>query len=185
MKMNKGFTLIELMVVLAVAAILITIGLPSFRAIIQNNRAITQANELITAINMARSEAIKRGASVSICSRTNPPTAPETCAGNNNWATGWMVFVDTDNDATYDSTETVLRVWDDISATGTTLSAEDNAAATVSSVRFKSTGLTSLSTSTTVTETTFTLTITDCTGNNARTITVTTTGRPHIEKTAC
>lgn len=66
----RGFTLIELMVTISIAAILLAIGVPSFQAIIENNRLATQSNELITAVSLARSEAIKRGVDISITPNT-------------------------------------------------------------------------------------------------------------------
>ncbi|MCA1805453.1 MAG: GspH/FimT family pseudopilin [Xanthomonadaceae bacterium] len=78
-----GFTLIELMVTISIAAILLAIGVPSFQAIIENNRLATQSNELITAVNLARSEAIKRS-----CDITIDP-------GANGYVQGWTVSTDT------------------------------------------------------------------------------------------
>ncbi|MDV3239612.1 MAG: GspH/FimT family pseudopilin [Gammaproteobacteria bacterium] len=66
MKTHSGFTLVELMITLAIAAILLTVGIPSFQNVLQNNRLATQANSLVGALNLARSEAIKRGADISI-----------------------------------------------------------------------------------------------------------------------
>lgn len=66
MNRERGFTLVELMITLAVMAILLTVGIPSFQSIFQSNRLATQANEMIGSINLARSEAIKRGANVTI-----------------------------------------------------------------------------------------------------------------------
>jgi type IV fimbrial biogenesis protein FimT len=66
MKVCRGFTLLELMVVIAVLAVLVTAGVPGFRDLIQNNRAATQANELVTALYLARSEAIKRSRNVEV-----------------------------------------------------------------------------------------------------------------------
>ncbi|MCC5794476.1 MAG: GspH/FimT family pseudopilin [Chromatiales bacterium] len=85
-----GFTLIELMVALVVAAIIASMAVPGFRDMIQNNRAATQSNELVTAFSLARSEAVKRGARVSVC----PTTDQASCTDNTDWAVGWMVFVD-------------------------------------------------------------------------------------------
>ncbi len=110
----RGFTLIELMITLAVAAILLTVGVPSFSEIIKNNRLTTEINELVTALNLGRTEAIKRGVSVTIC-KSNTGTS---CAGN--WGNGWIVFVDDNNDGTVDTGETILRVHDDL-ASGDTL----------------------------------------------------------------
>ena len=81
MKNVRGFTLIELMITLAVAAILITAALPSFNEFIKNNRLTTQANNFIATLNLARSEAIKRGASINISSTS----------GDGNWTGGWSI----------------------------------------------------------------------------------------------
>ena len=64
--MCRGFTLLELMVTVAVAAILATVAVPGFRDLIQNNRVTTQTNELVTALNFARTEAVKRGRPVDV-----------------------------------------------------------------------------------------------------------------------
>ncbi len=64
---DAGFTLLELIVTIAVASIILGIAVPSFRAMSINNRLATQANDIVGAINLARSEAIKRNRSVSLC----------------------------------------------------------------------------------------------------------------------
>ncbi|WP_019626001.1 GspH/FimT family pseudopilin [Thioalkalivibrio sp. ALJT] len=75
----QGFTLVELMVTIAVFAVLASIAVPSFRFIIENNRVTTAANELTTAFNYARSEAVRRGLPVSVCPLDGA------------WADGWQV----------------------------------------------------------------------------------------------
>ncbi len=90
MKRSRGFTLIELMITLLLAAIILALGVPGFQDIVRNNRAATQSNELISALSLARSEAVKRGARVSLC----PSTDQATCTGGTNWANGWIVFRD-------------------------------------------------------------------------------------------
>ncbi len=64
----KGFTLVELMVTIAVAATLLVIAVPSFRSIINSNRLTTAANTVVNALNVARMEAIKRNAYTQLCS---------------------------------------------------------------------------------------------------------------------
>ena len=87
-----GFTLIELMVTLAVLAVLAGIAAPSFMAMIRDNRITTQANNLVGSIQLARSEAAKRGVQITI--RHNGATA-------NNWDNGWIVFTDWDADGAF------------------------------------------------------------------------------------
>ncbi len=82
-----GFTLFELMVTLAVAALILSLGVPGFRSFIQNNRATTHTNDLVTALNLGRSEATRRGASVLLCSSSDGAT----CSGSNDWSSGWIV----------------------------------------------------------------------------------------------
>ncbi len=104
---NSGFTLVELMVTLAVAIILLSVGMPSFTETIQNNRLTTAANKFVSAVNLARSEAIKRGTRITAC-KSNDGAA---CVASGNWAQGWIVFTDANNDAAFASeTEELLRV---------------------------------------------------------------------------
>lgn len=89
---NQGFTLVELMIMLVVAAILLTIGIPSYQDLVQNNRRVTAVNELVSGLHLARSEAFKRNRTVSVC----PSADGVDCGGT--WASGWLVFVNADTD---------------------------------------------------------------------------------------
>jgi type IV fimbrial biogenesis protein FimT len=80
---ESGFTLVELMVTVALMAIVLTVGVPSFSELIRSNRLTTQANEILGALALARSEAVKRAAPVSIT----------TASGDSNWKAGWTVAV--------------------------------------------------------------------------------------------
>jgi type IV fimbrial biogenesis protein FimT len=86
MKKANGFSLIELMVLLAVVAILAAIAVPNFSATIKGDRDISQINTLLDGLTLARSEAIKYGNNVTICAGNS-----KTCAAAN-WANGWIVF---------------------------------------------------------------------------------------------
>ncbi len=90
----SGFTLIELLVTVAMMVIVLTLGVPSFKELIQNNRLTAATNELVTALNLARSEAIKRGRRVTVCKSADG----STCTNSGDWKQGWIVFTDLDGD---------------------------------------------------------------------------------------
>ena len=106
MKRQTGFTLTELMVVLAIVAILLTIGVPSYRYVTNSYRMSAEVNGLLGDLQYARSEAIKEGQTVTTCVSTNSTA----CTGGTAWATGWIVFSDPNGNGTVDAGETVLRV---------------------------------------------------------------------------
>ena len=93
----RGFSIVELMVVLSIASILLAIGVPSFSAMIQNQRLTTTVNDFFMTLNLARSEAIRRGARVDV--------AP---ADGTNWTQGWIVFVDKNNNQKADFGDQVI-----------------------------------------------------------------------------
>lgn len=104
-----GFTLTELLVTVTIVGVLAGLAAPSFIATIKNNRITTQVNQFIAALNLARSEAVKRGLRVTVCKSGNG-TGCDTTAGNP-WSEGWIVFTDENNNAAYNSaTETLLKV---------------------------------------------------------------------------
>ena len=100
----RGLTLIELMITLAISSILITGVAPSFSASVKNSRMVTQLNDLHTAFSLARSEAINRNTSVTVC-RSATSTS---CAGV--WQDGWIVFVDEDSDGSVDNGDEIINV---------------------------------------------------------------------------
>lgn len=102
----SGFTLIELLVVLAIIAILMAIGVPSFKSITYNSRVSSEINGMLGDLQFARSEAQKGGQSVTVCASADQ----NTCAANNAWGAGWIVFLDIDSNGTRNTgTETLLR----------------------------------------------------------------------------
>jgi type IV fimbrial biogenesis protein FimT len=118
MNRQSGFTLIELIITLAIAAIVVTIGIPSFQGMMRNNRVAAHTNDFLSSLNLARSEAIKRGVGwrVVMC-----PGTQAGCAGTA-WGNGWIVFVDADangngrldegtnNNGLWDAGEQILRI---------------------------------------------------------------------------
>jgi type IV fimbrial biogenesis protein FimT len=97
--LSLGFSLIELMITLAIAAIVLAAGVPAFGDLVQDNRLATQINELVTDLNLARSEAIKQAAPVTVCKRNSAGTA---CNNPGHWQNGWIVFLDIDRDGVVD-----------------------------------------------------------------------------------
>lgn len=112
-KLPKGFTLLELIITLAVAGILMGLAAPSFTTIIKNNRLIAHNNELLTALSLAKSEALKRGQSVSVCKRN---IAGNACDSTKTWSDGWLVFSDQDGDGVVDGgdNDEIIRVYDSL-----------------------------------------------------------------------
>ena len=104
---NSGFTLIELMVTLAVAAIILSVGVPSFRAVIMDNRLVSQANQLVTSIKIARSAAVRYQRNATVCASANFDATVPSCSASTDWSDGWIVWVDKDRDAATDANEVI------------------------------------------------------------------------------
>lgn len=92
-----GFTLIELLVTITIAAILLLIGIPSFVAFQRNSELTSAANSFVAALGAARGEAMKRGLQAVIVPREN-----------NDWASGWTVFVDTDYNQQFNGSDVLI-----------------------------------------------------------------------------
>lgn len=132
LKRQAAFTLIEILVAITVLAVLLTIAVPNFQTAIQNNRVATQGNELVTAFQMARAEALKRRAPVFVCASANGTT----CGGA--WSAGWIVAEDSQAPGSTNFIPTVdgaIRVWGGLRG-GAALDARDNNEVGVAAVRF-------------------------------------------------
>ena len=106
-----GFTLIELIVTVSVAAILVTVAAPSMVNMVKGNRMSTSINDFISDAMVARSAAVKRNLRVVICKSLDPFAANPICdlIATNLWTNGWIVFVDNDNSGQRNGAEVVLR----------------------------------------------------------------------------
>ena len=88
MKREAGFTLTELMVVVAIVSIGLAIGVPSYRYITTSYRMSSEVNGLLGDLMLARGEAIKEGQGVTVCISSNGTG----CTGGANWERGWIIF---------------------------------------------------------------------------------------------
>ncbi len=109
MNVSKGFTLVELLATISIATILLAAATPSFVEMSRKNRLVTYTNDFIATVNLARSEAIRRGAPVSIC-HSNDTTS---CSGT--WSDGWIVFYDKNGNDAVDPGDSVLRTHEALS----------------------------------------------------------------------
>jgi type IV fimbrial biogenesis protein FimT len=132
----RGFTLIELMVVISIAAIMAMIGVPALQGTLNDFRQRGAASLLVSDLNLARAEAIKRNSRVLMCVRN---TAGTGCGTSSNWLTGWVICTDSDASGVCDtgtaSSPNPLVVRSPLDAV-LTLSVTDAAAAAVSVIRF-------------------------------------------------
>lgn len=168
--MNKqhGFTLVELLITIVVATILVALAVPAFHNFVQNNRITAQVNELITALTLVRSEAIKRKQTITICSSSDG----STCTGA--WDQGWIIFTDANGNGTVDAgTEDILRVREGLTGGATLVET-----ASLSSIQFDRLGSASVPAN-------FQLRIPDCKGDQARDITLLVTGRTDVSRVSC
>lgn len=173
---TKGFTLIELMITVAVAAIVLGIAIPSFQTQIRNNQSIALGEDFASAINFARSEAVKRATRVSLCASDDG----ESCGGA--WTDGFIAFIDTA--ATDTSTPpivgTVLRTWEDV---------DINAVITVQSngTSMEFIRYTSLGTAARVTNNPYVInaSLKNCSGSAARSISIGLSGMVSVQKATC
>lgn len=160
----------ELLATLAVVAILAGMAAPGMREFVQNNRAAAQTNELIAALSLARSEALTRGAPVSVCASNDGAS----CSLDDTWETGWLVFVDREAPrGQLDEDDVLLRAFPALEG-GAVLTSS------VSAVTYRPDGFLDA-----IADTTFELEIPYCTGNQGRAISVAPTGRAAVSHVAC
>jgi len=105
---SPGFTLLELLVTLAVGAVLLTLAVPAFNSVVLDSRLTSAVNRFVHGMYVARHEALKSGADVALC-RSSSGTQ---CTPAGRWETGFIVFVNRDQDdpPRVDSGEPILQV---------------------------------------------------------------------------
>ncbi len=109
---ETGFTLLELVVTLALVAVLLVLAIPLFINLRTEARLTTLTNELVGAYHFARNRAIHSGRRVTLCRSKNG----ETCYSGRGWADGWMVFEDRANYSVRDPDELILLVHEPLAA---------------------------------------------------------------------
>lgn len=165
-KTTRGFTLIEMLVTVAVLVVLVVAVGPSFAEALRSNRLQTQSSALFTALVLTRSEAVKRNHAVVLCKSSDGAT----CTTGGNWEQGWLIFPDPDNDGTKTSGDAVIRAYGALGG-GSTLRTGSLYA---NRVIFRSDGTVSGQDS-------FRLCGADGVAAKARKITVNATGRPYTQ----
>jgi type IV fimbrial biogenesis protein FimT len=121
---SSGFTMVELVVVMSIVAILLVIGVPSFKYMTIANRISSEANGLIGDMQFARAEGIKEGHQVVVCATTDGLT----CNNTNTWQGGWVVCSDANNDGTCDAGDPVFRVQKAFTSTDTFIASGNTSA---------------------------------------------------------
>lgn len=104
---TSGFTLVELMVALAILAILVGLATPSFRDFTRSTQVTAANNDLVTALNLARSESLRRSTGVTVCSSADGAT----CGAATDWKSGWIVFEDAGASGVIADPTKVIQKW--------------------------------------------------------------------------
>lgn len=167
-----GLTMIELLVALAIVAVLLGIGVPSFGAFIQNHRLSGATNRFVGMLHLTRSEAVKRAQRVTACVSSNQ----RDCAAAGAWHQGWILFPDANANGVRDADEAIIqaeqRILGEVSIVGN--STVSTYISYVASARAEMlSGALQMGT------------VAVCLGGQGRAIVINAAGRPRVEARAC
>ncbi len=109
---DAGFTLIELIIVIIIAGVLAGIAAPNLGTFVKNNARTTRINSMVTALNLARSEAVKNNSTVTVCATGAGGVMTQCNAAAGVFEQGWIVFNDPNGSRSVDAGETVVRRFD-------------------------------------------------------------------------
>ena len=163
--------MIELMTAMLVLAILLGIAVPSFRQFAADSRAQAASSDLIGALNLARSEALRSASRGVVCSSTDSAT----CSGNNNWSTGWLAFTDRNGNNVVDAGE-LLQVWPALAGGVTAAADSPSAVYTAMGMALLPVGANTV---------TFTITPASCIGDRIRQTVMSLSGSLQTTKLTC
>ena len=161
LKRNAGFTLYELLITVIVASVIAVYGIPGFQNLMANSRSVTDTNDLITALNVARSEATRRRVPISVC----PSTDGAMCSLSTDWSTGWIVIT---------PAAQVLQTWPARNGGAGVLTAN------VSNIQFQATGSLAAGANPQLA-----LQLPHCTGTGRRNVTISPAGRIAVARVNC
>ena len=106
---SAGYTLLELMVTIAISVLVLTLAVPNFASQISRQEVAVQSQELRTSLNVARSEAVMRQRNVYVCRRTGEGGCDISPVDRAEWSYGWIVFVDDNRNGQWDAADTLVK----------------------------------------------------------------------------
>ena len=107
---GRGFSLVELMVAVSISAILLALAAPSMQRFLTSRGVLSQADELAGAFRLARSQALKLSAHVSVCASADTTAESPTCSTAGVWNSGWIIFLDYDGNGEMSGADRLLKV---------------------------------------------------------------------------
>lgn len=163
-----GFTLVEMLISLSVIGVMMNVGVPLLLTFMEEVQLKGDTNDMFFSLILARSEAVTRNATVSLC-KTNP-NLPDDCDNSESWESGWIAFVDLDSDGVRDGGETIFN-----SYTGMNTNSAVSSTSFANSISYLPSGSSNTNGI-----------ITICVNNNvAQNIFVNATGRPRVSDSSC
>jgi type IV fimbrial biogenesis protein FimT len=144
-KHATGYTLIELMAVLAIASTLLVVAIPMFRTQVQNSQMSAAATDLLSTFMAAKAQAIGRNFPVKVCVSNNAADSDDLdCAETGRWEDGWLTFVDENGNSDLDTGEEIIQVHPPLAEKITARSNGSGLRTLKHSVTYRGNGLTDL-----------------------------------------